>query len=541
MPATEAKTAEGVIAIKALRSYKSVWLVVLLVALLQTFYATAFIARTSFVVEGKRYFCLFDDAMIAMRFADNWASGHGLVWNQGRPVEGYTTFLWTMVMGICHLVHFSPTLTCLMVQLVGIPILWACLVSAACLARSCRLLPPYAICAVLLVGSFYNLTFFTLFGMETGLQTSLVTFALAGAVESLRKRQGRLTPMLWFAPAVLVRLDVLLVVLFVFLFLCISAKNGRLRLIAGLLVTLGVIVVHSLWRHHYYGEWLPNTYYLKLSGWPLWDRLSAGMRQTTWTAATLGLPVLLAGAALLRPKRRHLLILGAFALGVAYQVYVGGDAWPLNRFVLPVSLGLLVLAAQGIRQLLRTFLNRRTLLLRRAALTITTVLCIIAINAIHWDHFLLVSRPQTTAGNRMNVRYVLAVDKIARPEASVAVVWGGTFPYLSRRKCVDLLGKCDPHIARLPARPEAHLAGHNKYDLTYSLTTYRPDVIIHTADTRNIVFSRDYQPVMVDVDGTRIVLCVRRDSNKARAAETVGWFTFDECLSRTLRECGRSF
>lgn len=213
MPATEAKTADGVVAIKALRSYKSVWLVVLLVALLQTFCAAAFIAGTSFVVEGKRYSCLFDDAMIAMRLADNWASGHGLVWNKGRPVEGYTTFLWTMVVSLCHLVPFCPTLTCLMVQLVGIPVLWACLASTACIARSCRLLPPFAICAVLLVGSFYNLMFFTLFSMETGLQTCLVRFSLAGAVESLSKRQGRLTPMLWFAPAVLVRPDVLPVVL----------------------------------------------------------------------------------------------------------------------------------------------------------------------------------------------------------------------------------------------------------------------------------------------------------------------------------------
>jgi hypothetical protein len=137
----------------------------------------------------------------------------------------------------------------------------------------------------------------------------------------------------------------------------------------------------------------------------------------------------------------------------------------------------------------------------------------------------------------MNIRYVLAVEKIAEPEASVALCWAGAFPYFSRRVCVDLLGKCDRHIARLPARPEVNLAGHNKYDLTYSLSSYHPDIIIHAADTTNNVFARDYRPVMVEIDGTRIVACVRRDSSKVRAARTVGWVTFGDCLRSTLREC----
>ncbi|HUW20580.1 MAG TPA: hypothetical protein VMW16_14885 [Sedimentisphaerales bacterium] len=541
MPASEVKTIDGAISIKRLRSYRSVWIVVSVVAPLQAFYAAGFIARTSFVVEGKRYFCLFDDAMISMRYADNWARGHGLVWNPGQLVEGYTTPLWTMIMGVCHLLRLSPSLTCLLVQVLGILILWSCLVGTLCLARSCRLLPPFASCAVVLVASFYNLIFFTLFGMETGLQTSMVTFALAGAVESLRRKQGRLTPMLWFAPAVLVRMDVLPIALFVFLFLCRSVRKSRLSVISGLLVVVGVVSMHSLWRHYYYGEWLPNTYYLKLSGWPLMERLSVGLEQTAWTAATLGLPALLALAALRRPKRWHLLLLGSFGLGLAYQVYVGGDAWPLSRFVLPVSVGLLVLAAQGTHQVLKLFLSRKSRIGRKAALTLTTLVCIAAINAIHWDHFLLISRPQTTAGNRMNIRYKLAVDKIAKPEAKVAVVWGGAFPYFSRRTCVDLLGKCDPHIARLPARPEVRLAGHNKYDLAYSLTSYRPDIIIHAVDIENHVFSRDYRPVMVEIDGTKIVFCVRRDTDKAKGGKSIGWFTFDECLVKTRSEGDRSF
>jgi hypothetical protein len=42
---------------------------------------TPSIYRTSFVVEGERYFSLFDDAMISRRYASHLAGGHGLVWN----------------------------------------------------------------------------------------------------------------------------------------------------------------------------------------------------------------------------------------------------------------------------------------------------------------------------------------------------------------------------------------------------------------------------------------------------------------------------
>lgn len=47
-------------------------------------WAARFIDATSFVaLDGRRYFALFDDAMISMRYAWNFAHEHGLVWNPG--------------------------------------------------------------------------------------------------------------------------------------------------------------------------------------------------------------------------------------------------------------------------------------------------------------------------------------------------------------------------------------------------------------------------------------------------------------------------
>src|SRR2546423_1137519 len=50
--------------------------------------------------DGTRAACLFDDAMISMRYAWNFVHGNGLVWNPGERVEGFTNPLMVAVMAV---------------------------------------------------------------------------------------------------------------------------------------------------------------------------------------------------------------------------------------------------------------------------------------------------------------------------------------------------------------------------------------------------------------------------------------------------------
>lgn len=43
---------------------------------------------------------IVDDAFISCRYARNLAEGHGLVYNVGERVEGYTNFLWTVLVAL---------------------------------------------------------------------------------------------------------------------------------------------------------------------------------------------------------------------------------------------------------------------------------------------------------------------------------------------------------------------------------------------------------------------------------------------------------
>ena len=508
------------------RSYAPVWRVAVIVGLLQAGFGAGFIYQSSVVAEGQRYFCLLDDALISMRYAANWSNGEGLVWNPGERVEGYTNFLWTVVLALCHLPGLSPSNTCLLAQVLGLVVLWCCLAATVVLAQSCRLVPPVACCAVVLVGAYYNLAFFSLFAMETGLLTFFVTLALAGAVGAVRRRRGDAGWVLWFAPALLVRYDVAPLMLFAFAYVLMHVRSGHRRMAMGLLGVTFVMGAHVLWRHSYYGSWLPNTYCMKLTGWPLNERLVCGLRQTLVTASVLGVPLVLAVlAALTRPQRWQPMLMGCFVLTVAYQIYAGGDVWPLDRFIIPATPGLFVLAAQGIHCITLIFLRRKTGIGGTAVRAAAAVLTVAAVNVRHWDHWLLIARPQSTGGNVMNIRYVLALRKFADPDVTIAVSWAGLVPYYSGCHTIDLLGKCDAHIARLPAQPDSRWAGHTKFDLAYSLDTYKPDIVLHALPNIEPSFVRDYQPVAIEVDDSELAWCVRKDTHKVKGGRPVSWRT----------------
>ena len=59
----------------------------------------------------KLYWFLTDDAYISFRYVSNWDLGHGLVWNPPpfRPVEGYTNFLWIVLLyGVWQVLDVAP-------------------------------------------------------------------------------------------------------------------------------------------------------------------------------------------------------------------------------------------------------------------------------------------------------------------------------------------------------------------------------------------------------------------------------------------------
>src|SRR5437667_5135679 len=88
---------------EGLRAERRAWLLPTALSAGLAAWSAWFIWRTSFVADGRRVFCLFDDAMISMAYARNLVEGHGLNWARwGAPVEGFTHPLWLALMVPIH-------------------------------------------------------------------------------------------------------------------------------------------------------------------------------------------------------------------------------------------------------------------------------------------------------------------------------------------------------------------------------------------------------------------------------------------------------
>ncbi|HZR12645.1 MAG TPA: hypothetical protein VFC33_05280, partial [Acidimicrobiia bacterium] len=245
-------------------------------------FSVVFVARTVATGRDGVLFTLFDDAMISMRYARNLAHGHGLVWNAGRPpVEGYTNFLWTVLMAVTHLVPLPDRLASLPVMAIGAVLLAAEVVLCGVLAR--RLSAPHsrvpvAVCWV--VALYYPLTAWTLRGMEVGAEAVIVTGA---AILALRLRdEPSARSAVWLGvllgAGVLTRDDFAVLAVIVLGFVAISVDPAaRRRCVVATAVPVAVMAAaQTVFRAAYYGALLPNTYYLKVSGVPATVRVHRG-------------------------------------------------------------------------------------------------------------------------------------------------------------------------------------------------------------------------------------------------------------------------
>src|SRR3712207_6208089 len=73
----------------------------------------------SLVVDGTRVFTLDDDQMVSMRYPRNLAEWHRLVLKPGGHVEGYTNFLWTLVVAGDHALGFGDAHAAVAVKVIA--------------------------------------------------------------------------------------------------------------------------------------------------------------------------------------------------------------------------------------------------------------------------------------------------------------------------------------------------------------------------------------------------------------------------------------
>ena len=456
-----------------------------------------------------------DDSFISYQYARHLAEGHGLVWNAGAPpVEGYTNFLWVVILAGANrlsldLPLFSQslglacsvaTLAYLYLLVRGAFIWWGIAALAPCILLAAS--GPFATWSVA--------------GLETGLFTLAITAALCHVA---RYRATRTAGEIRLAAAALLVANLTrpegAIVAAVLGALAIAGARREARAMHQVLVALALIyalpyAAYFAWRYQHFGFLFPNTFYAKTGGgatqllrglWYLALLQRDFLRQLApaivlWLLAKLGTRqgtkvIDLEAAARGRTLQARTALTGAVVIVAAYFAYVaavGGDYMPMYRFFVPVAPLIALLWGAG-------FHGAWARAGRRPGLKVAAI----AVLAIGLAPTLVQStplaprwfgRPQVHEGTyhgvefqRRNTARLSAIGRYFRDtkqaeRESIATRGVGAIAYYSGLRVDDVLGIVDPHIAHTrPTGMGRGLPGHEKRDWPYVLTK-KPTYIV---------------------------------------------------------------
>jgi len=434
-----------------------------------------------------------DDSFIAFRYAENLALGHGPTFNAGQaPVEGYTCFLWILIMAIPHFFGMEPVcfakcagvVFTLMYQFVAFRL-------AAQLSEGPSKWGRYFVgsMVVLMLSAHLGTAVHAVSGMETALYAFLITVFFFLIVKYLSSPTRRLA----------------IVVVLVGLLLGLARAEGNLIVVLGLAVTLVLLpreqktvlvtaivlfyilpgCVYFLWRASYYGQLLPLPFYIKVSKQGLLSGVGPVAVFLVFVGKRVGILVLLG----LLKSNRKLLPLFASCLGlVLFFCFPRHMMGYQHRFLFPILPFILVIAAIGIYVLQQLLQCSAGVVTRRHHLLTLILLAIYAVVplGIAADGY---QRTRTSC-----VRYYEGLKKThialgkrlrdvgaAESPGVLAIADAGAVPYYSKWRTIDTAGLNDAHIATSGKHDPQYVMAHDP-DVVV-LISYRRDELVFRPGT----------------------------------------------------------
>ncbi len=501
------------------------------------------IAAIILVAHSLAYNFVTDDAYISFVFSRNFAEHGQLAFNLGQPVEGYTNFLWTFVLGLAMVVGIGPEWSsrvlatlCALVTL--------CLV-VKILDRVLGRRSAWATMPALLLASSSGFACWTSGGLETQLYTVLVTGALDALVAAASEPRALRRVGVLLALAAMTRPEgPMIAAVFGAVWLG-RLVLGRLRPAPGAPAprwqlrneTLAIVWFLALWgpwfawRWWYYGWPFPNTYYVKATGpWasPEMPRQMIGnglyyvwvwLRQTHVLYA---LPIAVIGLVAARPRTpRSLLAITCAvfaAVYLAYTISVGGDFMGLHRFIMPMFVVAALAVSLGTEWLAGKLPARAApalAVLVVGAFIVTQVSLTRA--SVRWGNFAADRGIDTPAYLMVYTADRAAIGRAMAgcfTDQDFSIVGGaGAQPYFGRMRAIDVFGLVSETIAHDEPRIRPR-AGHTKFGSDRVLAAYDPTFVfscyaIHARPAQpplpcaGFWLGRGYERVTMHIPGMR--------------------------------------
>ncbi len=449
-----------------------------------------FFAGYCFFLSSEFLFQNVDDAYISYRYGKNLMNGSGLVYNTGEYVEGYTNFLWTIIMApftkipAIDVSVFSTTL-CVIISLLNIFFITK-------ISSQLKLFSDFKYFGIFLLPAIFyvlddSIVFWAVGGMEFPIY---ILFILGTAYNYFRLNESNKYSNYLIACFILCTLTRpegnMIFVLTMFHFLLFRKKVNNFRTIFTKISVLYLLfcIIYYGFKYLYYGQVIPNTFYAK----GVTDFSMNLILGSKYIIRCVGIRLYVLIFILFIPFREvlkglkisYLLLISA--VYIIYILVVGGDWFYANRFFVPIIPFLYVLSALGLVFFFKRFkeffllrfnekANKKLFIGFSAALCIT----LFTVTVTNLEYERLIKEADNANFEMHWSRFGQWLKMNSSPNTIIAVGPAGKIPYYSELYSIDMWGLNNETIAR--TKSKRRQAGHKKFDLEYVLSL-NPEYII---------------------------------------------------------------
>jgi hypothetical protein len=407
--------------------------------------------------SGYLYNFTVDDAYISFRYADNLAQGKGIVYNVGERQEGYSNFLWIILLAIFSWLGISPVIASKFLSIifgVGICILT---LKLSQLFEKENVFLNFAAVLLLVVNNSFAL--WTVSGMETAFYTFLLLLACYLFLRDTDSKKIYVSAFCFLLVALTRPEGIIffsLPVLFIIYDLFISHAEFRRKFFIIYLLILAIpFSVYLVWKFLYFGTIIPNPFYakfqapLRLDYQPGIPKLRMAFHYITQALQQHNLLVTIPFLGILfgmkKEGREKLIFMGCVILLQFFFIFsVGGDWMPSYRFVVPVLPFIYLLFQEGISTSLVWLRNRCFNL----CLFVTILgMCLANFPPSKADHYEY-SKSKEGAVKRIS-EFGVWLQRSFPSHYTVAYTEAGIPMYYSNLRLLDVLGLISRDIAKI--------------------------------------------------------------------------------------------
>lgn len=471
-----------------------------------------------------------DDAYTSFRYVKNFVEGNGLVFNPGERVEGYTNFLWVMILSLFYFLDYAHILILdLESTSQSLSILFSVFVlvltyflSRTIFKRDVGEKSPTEnfinelvnLAPVFMLSVSTPLIYWSVSAMETTLFVSLTLLSVLFYLNNFKNNPN----VLWIFVSVLsslLRPEGLIVFALIlshkifYNYLLHQEKKFLLRIRAAVDKTLikeilffsFPLLIYICFRMIYYGYPLPNTFYAKTNF--SFELIIRGINYFYNFAKAY----LLYGFILLFPTvlffdkkiiKELSLLFWLIAAWTMLNILIGGDVLPIHRFFLPIMPLIFILFVKTILYASNLVIAKKkwiTHLISSAAIVLVLLGGLVNFSK---QRFQLMEKRAYETGlvKKMKIyaNWVNSQSERKRRQISVAMSTIGAFSYFTNTRVIDIVGLTDEYISHHPKEVEGIdeelpvLWKERHYNADYVLSQ-KPDYIIFPAGAKPSAFA----------------------------------------------------